>query len=120
MSENTADDGQSVDAIRDILFGRQMRVYDERFSQLEQSLEKQLSGLRNDIGEQLGQYKTLQQAQDQGLSDELAGLSDELNSTRQALISSVTDQVDSLRKASVSRQDLATLLRDLADKIDHK
>ncbi len=129
MSEQQPDDGQNVDAIRDILFGRQMRDYDERFVKLEAALDRQLeklggklseriTQLQSDAEKQLADFRQAQQSQDEQLAQDLAGLTQELQSTRQELITSVSDQIDSLRRSSVSRRDLATLLRDLADQFD--
>ncbi len=114
MTDPIRDEGQDVNAIRDILFGQQMRDYERRFGQLEQSMAEQLEALRSSLTGQREQ----QQTQAQALQDSLDALSGEMNQLRQELTTSITDQIDALQNASVSRADLAEWLRDLAGRID--
>lgn len=53
-----------LDKVRGILFGRQMDVYETRFSQLEKSLERSVQNLQDTMAEQV---KSLQQVVDQSI-----------------------------------------------------
>jgi hypothetical protein len=46
--KNVKSDAASVDKIRDLIFGSQMQDYEKKFSRLEETLNAQLSNLRND------------------------------------------------------------------------
>ena len=43
--------GASIDKVRDILFGVQMRDYDKRFARLEERMLKDTSDLKDDVRE---------------------------------------------------------------------
>ncbi len=129
MTDAKRDEGQDVNAIRDILFGQQMRDYEQRFGQLEAALAEKLDALRSSFDTQLEQLQqqsadklqetdAQQQAQARALQENLDGLNADMQQMRQELITSMTDQVDAVRNSSVARTDLAEWLRDLAGRID--
>ena len=47
--------GQSVDQIRDIIFGQQMADYDDRFAKLESDLRAEVAELKKNLTEELRQ-----------------------------------------------------------------
>ena len=60
MSDQTtgkkgASEGQSVDKIREILFGEQMASYDQKFAELETSLRAEVAELKKGLTEELRQ-----------------------------------------------------------------
>lgn len=129
MTDAKRDEGQDVNAIRDILFGQQMRDYEQRFGQLEATLAEQLDAMRDTFTtrvEQLQQHSEgqlreageQQQAQARALQESLDSLGADMQQMRQELITSISDQVDAVRNSSVARADLAEWLRDLAGRID--
>ena len=63
--------GGSVDKIRDILFGAQMREYDRRFTRLEDRLIKEASDLRDDTRQRFDTLEGFIQSEFAALSDRL-------------------------------------------------
>ncbi|NOT59631.1 MAG: hypothetical protein HOP19_05330, partial [Acidobacteria bacterium] len=63
--------GGSVDKIRDILFGAQMREYDRRFSRLEDRLLKEASDLREDTRQHFDTLEGFIKSEFAALSDRL-------------------------------------------------
>lgn len=93
-------DGRTVDAIRDLIFGQQMRDYDSRFADLEKSLKDRLEALSQSVD---GEVKQLEST---------------LEALRNEFATRLNDEVESLRDSHVSRASLADALRGLADQID--
>jgi DNA repair exonuclease SbcCD ATPase subunit len=63
--------GGSVDKIRDILFGAQMREYDRRFNRLEERLLKESSDLREDTRQRFDTLESFIKSEFAVLSDQL-------------------------------------------------
>lgn len=63
--------GQSVDKIRDIIFGGQMREYEARFAAVENRLIKESSRLRQDIEERMNSLENLVLREFETLSNKL-------------------------------------------------
>lgn len=68
-SENET--GQSVDKIRDIIFGGQMREYEARFAAVENRLVKESSRLRQDMEERMNSLENLVLREFETLSNKL-------------------------------------------------
>lgn len=68
-SENET--GQSVDKIRDIIFGGQMREYEARFSAVENRLIKESSRLRQDMEDRMNALENLVLREFEALSNKL-------------------------------------------------
>ncbi|MEN8718830.1 MAG: hypothetical protein ABF296_01050 [Oceanococcaceae bacterium] len=108
MTEQTRDttgddrrnDGRTVDAIRDLIFGQQMRDYESRFAQLEQALQERLAQLGQNVDSDI---KQLEQA---------------VQSVRDEFATRLNDEVETLQARQVSRAQLAESLRRLADQFD--
>ena len=81
--------GASIDKVRDILFGVQMRDYDKRFARLEERLLKETSDLKDDVKKRLAaleQYvKQEVDALGERLSTEHAGRTDDVKDLGQQL-----------------------------------
>ena len=63
--------GGSVDKIRDILFGAQMREYDRRFTRVEERLIKEASELREDTRQRFDSLEAFIKSEFAALSDRL-------------------------------------------------
>jgi hypothetical protein len=61
----------SVDKIRDLIFGNQMKDYDKRFAHLEEGLRRQLSELRNATDNRLDSIEAFIKKEIEALSDRL-------------------------------------------------
>lgn len=126
----TADGGGpgNVDQIRDILFGRQMRDYEQRFQRLEDSFRQELAALREDLRAQL---ETLEQhftrelaaagaaldrevrdrhADVRGLGEDLRKASDETRARLSDLETDLDGRATELREQILDRAD--ALARD--------
>jgi hypothetical protein len=85
----------NVDKIRDILFGRQMRDYDKRFSRLEERLLKESAELR-------AETKSLFEALETFVKKEVESLSDRLQAEHQDRETSVQSVTGELRETGKS------------------
>lgn len=65
------DSSQNVGKIRDIIFGGQMREYDNRFTSIEERLNKESLRLRQDIEQRMNSLETLLQSEFEALTDKL-------------------------------------------------
>ena len=65
--------GASVDKIRDIIFGNQMRDYDKRFSRLEERLMLEIGSLRDETAKRLEAMESFAKKEIASLSERIAG-----------------------------------------------
>lgn len=81
--------GASIDKVRDILFGVQMRDYDKRFARLEERLLKETSDLKEDVKKRLASLEQFVKQEVDALGDRLsaehAGRTDEVKDLGQQL-----------------------------------
>ncbi len=63
---------ESLDKVRDILFGGQMRAVESRLQGLEERLRREQDTLRTDLGKQLGELDSFARHEFQALADRLA------------------------------------------------
>ena len=61
----------NIDKIRDILFGAQMRVYEKRFSRLEERLLKEATDLRDDTRKRFEALETFVKSEFEALTERL-------------------------------------------------
>lgn len=94
-----APDGQSVDRIRDIIFGAQMRDYEERFQKLEKKLLQEAQDLRGDVKDRFEELNS-------ALNKEISGLSKHLK--------------DEQGKRSKADAEAARQLRDVQEALQAK
>ena len=64
--------GASIDKVRDILFGVQMRDYDKRFARLEERLLKETSDLKDDVKKRLASLEQFMKQEFESLGDRLS------------------------------------------------
>jgi recombinational DNA repair ATPase RecF len=108
-SENIESD--NVDTIRDILFGSQMRSFEQKFSQLEERLSNDFSVLRQENARQFESLQTFIEGEIDILSnklsseekiriDEMDGLDNELKQTAKHIDKKIIDTGNLLDKQS--------------------
>lgn len=90
-------DVESVDKIRDILFGNQMREFDRRYAQLEDSVSGDIESLRKENALQIESLQTF-------IESEIAILAKKLTSEEKVRIEEM-DNLDSELKKSVKQID---------------
>jgi hypothetical protein len=61
----------SIDKVRDILFGSQMREVERRFARLEERLIKETSDLKDDVRKRLEALETYARRENEALADQL-------------------------------------------------
>jgi len=98
----------SLDTVRDILFGAQIRQTDQQRSELEKRLQKTIDDLRKDSHKQMAALKEEMEKMHQEIARDAAKSSDEFNKQLASLDNSLQD----LDKATSSAE------ADLADNID--
>jgi DNA anti-recombination protein RmuC len=64
--------GASIDKVRDILFGVQMRDYDKRFTRLEERLIKETTDLKDDVKKRLGSLEQFMKQEFESLGERLS------------------------------------------------
>jgi hypothetical protein len=72
-----AESGASLEKVRDLLFGVQMRDYDRKFARLEERLAKETSDVREDVKKRLASIEQLIRTEIEALSDRIRGEQDE-------------------------------------------
>jgi hypothetical protein len=91
-----AGSGASIDKVRDILFGSQVREFERRFVRLDERVAKEISDLKDDIKSRLDALELYARTEVESLADQIkaehadrvdssAGLSRELNETAKSL-----------------------------------
>ncbi len=109
---------ESVDKIRDILFGSQMRDYERKFSQLEERILKEVGRLRDEQAERLA---ALEQALEREMTDlvkRLDGEHDDRLAAEQDLAGTLAGLDETLQQATAElRQQLEQQARTLAAEI---
>jgi hypothetical protein len=63
--------GASIDKVRDILFGSQMREFERRFARLEERLVKETNDLKNDLRKHLEALEQYARQETETLSDQI-------------------------------------------------
>ncbi len=124
--------GESLDKVRDILFGVQMRDYDHRFGQLEERLMREASLLREDVRKRFESLETFIKNEIEAVSDRLKAEHDERNTSHKEMTRELRDltkisekkneQFDAqLTKAQRElRQQILDQSKSLSEDIQHK
>ena len=101
--------GGNIDQIRDIIFGAQMRDYDQRFSRLEERLLKESVELREDLKKRLS-------ALEDYLKKEVESLTSELRSEQRLRTTALKELATDLSALAKSADDKSTKLEELTVK----
>ena len=105
-----ASPGTSVEQIRDIIFGAQMRDYEHRFSELERRLQESIDVLRREMDERF-------QSADHRLGEEMGHRERDVHDLRRSLEETDHRLRDDLAAA---RRDLSANLGSAADDLSHR
>lgn len=121
--------GASIDKVRDILFGVQMRDYDKRFARLEERLVKETSELKDDVKKRLAALEQFMRqefdalgarlsTEHAGREDAVAALGQQHRDAVAAFDKRTAGIDDQLSKAQRElRQQLLDLQKELTDEI---
>lgn len=128
----------SVDQIRDILFGAQMRTYEDRFSDLEERLIDEAKSLRDDIhsrfqalernleaergerGEATDKVVEELRATARSFTDRAEQDRNELRNELAAARDAIMERLDALQNAKTDRSALSGMLRQMAAELDNE
>jgi hypothetical protein len=97
--------GASIEKVRDILFGVQMRDYDKRFARLEERLAKDTAELRDEVRKRMS-------ALEQFVHQELGALGDRLSAEQGARLEADTALGEQVREAGLVSERRAAALDD--------
>lgn len=118
-------EGASVDKIRDILFGVQMRDYDKKFARLEENLMKETSDLKEEVKRSLAAFDSFVKQELESLAERLKGEQNQrlaaVKDVKQALEERTTQLDEALdRGMRETRQHLLDQHRNLSEEIRKK
>jgi len=110
--------GASMEQIRDILFGAQMREVEKRFVRLEERLTKEVNSLRDETGKRFDSLENYLGKELESLTDQLKAEQDKRAETVKELSGNLQDTNKSIEK-NVSRLDdhLSKNARELRQQI---
>ena len=110
--------GASIDKVRDILFGVQMRDYDKRFARLEEKLAKETSDLKDDVRKRLASLEQFMRQEFESLGDRLTAEHNGREEAVKAIGQTHRDAVAAFEKKTASIDDqLSRAQRDLRQQI---
>jgi chromosome segregation ATPase len=110
--------GASIDKVRDILFGGQMREVDRRFARIEERLTKELADLRDDLRKRLDTLDAHVRRENDALADLLKAERTDRTDAHGALSSEMKEQGRTHeRRASALDDQLTKGHRDLRQQI---
>lgn len=124
--------GASLEKVRDMLFGVQMRDYDKRFARLEERLAKDMAELKEDVKKRLAALETYTnkeveslegrlKAEQETRSDQVKEVSREIKDGVKAFEKRTSGLDDQLAKSQKElRQQILDLHKKLSDELHHK
>ena len=116
--DNSSPGNDNVDRIRHILFGSQMRDYEERFQQLAGRLEKEITGLRTELQKQIEANETFLKAETESLSNRVKAEQSERSHAIEKLLGSLAETAKGLELRIGNLDEQATKdIRDLRQKL---
>jgi len=129
VAETAEASGASVDKIRDILFGSQIKNYEARFARLEDALARETSEIKDTMRRRLDSLEAFFKSETESLAarlkterdereETLNNLSRELKTSSAQLSKKILDLDNKLaQERSAARQELMTESRKLLDEI---
>ena len=135
MSNKKPDNNSSIDSvdqIRNILFGEQIALIEKRFAELEKKLLNKISQLtdnlnksNSDLSSQLAKSNKDLQSESNSLSQEQAAelkslelaVNNRITETESDLINQMQSGLEKIDHKASHRNELASLLKELADKL---
>jgi len=130
--KKNTDSIDSVNQIRDILFGEQVKVIEQRFVQLESNLSKAINDLakkvernNSELKDKIDKSNTELQANSSNLaqqqSEDIKNLESAINNkiieTESDLVNQIQSGLQKLDDKASHRNELAQLLKDMAEKL---
>jgi hypothetical protein len=112
---------ENVDQIREILFGAQMREYDQRFAQLEERLARETSELKADVRRRLDSFEAYTRQEVESLSDRQNTERSERRESLDRISRGLTEATHGLEKRVVQTEEqMSKGLRELRQSMmDH-
>ena len=122
----------SVEQIRDILFGEQIKLFESRFEQLEKNINKSLNELSDkiilvnkDLGKEIESSNKKLQTENSSLAQENAenikkletAINNKIIETESDLLNQIQTGLQKLDEKASHRKELAQLLQDMANKL---
>lgn len=122
----------SVDQIRDILFGKQINIIEKRFKQLENNFTNAINDLSNKVDQNNKDLKelidksnnelqtensNLSQRQSDDIRNLEAAINNKIIETESDLLNQIHSGLEKLEQKASHRNELAQLLKDMADKL---
>lgn len=108
--------GESLDKVRDILFGSQAREYEKRFARLEERLVKEASDLREDLRRRFDTLEVYIKREIESLSNRLKAEHDERTESAKVLSGDLKETAQTLeRKTNQLDEQLVTGQRELRE-----
>lgn len=122
----------SVDQIRNILFGEQVTIINKRFEGLEKTLTKAISDLSNQVKEnqkttnaniqKLQKHhdkdsKSMSEAHESSLAQLETNITNKITETESDILNQLQDGLQKLDEKASHRNEMARLLKEMADKL---
>jgi uncharacterized phage infection (PIP) family protein YhgE len=98
----------SIDKVRDILFGGQVREFDRRFSRLEERLLKETNDLKEHLKGRLDALEKFTKKETESLADKIKSEHDDRADSHSTLARELKDTAKSLEKRTASLDDQQT------------
>lgn len=135
MTKTTKNETQSIDSvdqIRNILFGEQIKIFENKFDLLEKNLTKSIEKLSNrvdaaikDLNTQIDKASNQSQSDTTNLAEQSAKdlqtiestLNNKIVETESDLLNQIQSGLEKLDSKASHRNELAQLLKDMADKL---
>ena len=111
---------ESLDQVRDILFGGQMRTVETRLKGAEERLSLEQESMRAEFTKRVADLDALSKRETQALHERIAAESDARTAALKALVADVRDltkAVEELQHTKIDRATLAALLTDIATRL---
>lgn len=100
---------ESLDKVRDILFGGQMRAVESRLQGLEERLRREQDTLRTDLGKQLGELDSLARHEFQTLAERLAAERAKRTEELKSLGAEIKEALRALEKRHAKLEDSTSM-----------
>lgn len=112
------DGGASLEKVRDLLFGVQMRDYDRKFARLEERLVKETSELREDVKKRIASIEQLLAREVESLNERLTAEHDDRTGASSNLSRQLEESARSFEKRTAQIDDqLARNMRELRQQL---
>jgi hypothetical protein len=110
--------GASLEKVRDILFGVQMREYDKKFTRLEERLSRETADLKEDVRKRLGALEQFVKKETEMLADRLKTEHGERQEATKEVSREIRDAAKAFEKKTSQIDDqLAKGLRELRQQL---